>query len=140
MTCCPESMPDDTQVRPYWIEGKVSSPVGPVPRATTGLIWRDYLGSFKARWGYRRMHYLIKPGLYAVGNPDAESEVIVTANFKMSFDRLRSQLTGRDFWILVLDTRGINVWCAAGKGTLAPKKSLNAWTRCDSARWSRTAD
>jgi len=35
----------------------------------------------------------------------------------MSFDRLRSQLGGRNGWILVLDTKGINVWCAAGKGT-----------------------
>jgi len=35
----------------------------------------------------------------------------------MSFDRLRGALAGRDAWILVLDTLGINVWCAAGKGT-----------------------
>jgi acetyl-CoA decarbonylase/synthase complex subunit gamma len=35
----------------------------------------------------------------------------------LSFDHLRRALAGRDAWILVLDTRGINVWCAAGKGT-----------------------
>jgi acetyl-CoA decarbonylase/synthase complex subunit gamma len=35
----------------------------------------------------------------------------------MSFDRLREALPGRDAWIVVLDTKGINVWCAAGKGT-----------------------
>jgi hypothetical protein len=35
----------------------------------------------------------------------------------MSFDRVRRELTGIDAWILVLDTKGINVWCAAGKGT-----------------------
>ena len=34
----------------------------------------------------------------------------------MSFDRLRKELAGFDAWILVLDTKGINVWCAAGKG------------------------
>jgi CO dehydrogenase/acetyl-CoA synthase gamma subunit (corrinoid Fe-S protein) len=33
------------------------------------------------------------------------SPVLVTANYKMSFDRLRSQLTGIDAWILVLDTK-----------------------------------
>jgi acetyl-CoA decarbonylase/synthase complex subunit gamma len=43
--------------------------------------------------------------------------VLVTANYKLSFDALRGQLTGRNAWILVLDTRGVNVWCAAGKGT-----------------------
>jgi acetyl-CoA decarbonylase/synthase complex subunit gamma len=35
----------------------------------------------------------------------------------MSFDRLRETLPGFNAWILVLDTKGINVWCAAGKGT-----------------------
>jgi hypothetical protein len=35
----------------------------------------------------------------------------------MTFDRLREALPGRNAWILVLDTKGVNVWCAAGKGT-----------------------
>ena len=55
--------------------------------------------------------------MYAVGQPAADSPVLVSANFKISFDRLRSQLTGRAAWILVLETMGINVWCAAAKGT-----------------------
>jgi hypothetical protein len=63
------------------------------------------------------MHYTVEPGLYALGNPDAKSPVLVTANYKMSFDRLRASLPELDAWILVLDTKGINVWCAAGKGT-----------------------
>jgi hypothetical protein len=41
----------------------------------------------------------------------------VTANYTLSFDALRSALTGVDGYVLVLDTDGINVWCAAGKGT-----------------------
>ena len=63
------------------------------------------------------MHYTIDPGLYALGRPSDQSPVLVTANYKMSFDKLREALPGRDAWILVLDTKGINVWCAAGKGT-----------------------
>lgn len=35
----------------------------------------------------------------------------------MSYDIVRSQLAGRNVWILVLETFGVNVWCAAGKGT-----------------------
>lgn len=57
------------------------------------------------------------PGLYALGNPTPESPVFVTANYRLSFDALRSALRGIDGYILVLDTGGINVWCAAGKGT-----------------------
>ena len=63
------------------------------------------------------MHYTIEPGLYALGKPNGQSPVLVTANYKMSFDKLREALPGRDMWILVLETKGINVWCASGKGT-----------------------
>lgn len=45
--------------------------------------------------------------------------MLVTANYKLSFDTLRSNLQGEDVWVLVVDTRGINVWCAAGKGTFS---------------------
>jgi len=63
------------------------------------------------------MRYSVEPGLYALGEPDAESDVFVTANYKLSFDILRKELKGLNAWILVLDTKSINVWCAAGKGT-----------------------
>jgi hypothetical protein len=63
------------------------------------------------------MKYQVSPGLYAVRAPDADSPVFVTANYKLSFDALRSALADINAWILVLDTKGVNVWCAAGKGT-----------------------
>ncbi|OGP65190.1 MAG: acetyl-CoA synthase subunit gamma [Deltaproteobacteria bacterium RBG_13_47_9] len=97
--------------------GSIRTPVGPVPQVSSTILWADRLGTFKARWGVGRMHYTIDPGLYALGNPDERSPVLVTANYKMSFDKLREALPGRNLWILVLDTKGINVWCAAGKGT-----------------------
>ncbi len=100
-----------------WIVGSVSTPAGEVPQVSTSLRLPDHLGTCRARWGMGRMSYSIAPGLYAVGTPTGESPVLVTANYKMSFDRLRSQLAGIDAWILVLDTKGVNVWCAAGKGT-----------------------
>lgn len=63
------------------------------------------------------MSYFVEPGLYAIGEPDNETDIFVTANYKLSFDILRKSLKGLNAWILVLDTKGINVWCAAGKGT-----------------------
>jgi acetyl-CoA decarbonylase/synthase complex subunit gamma len=71
------------------------------------------------------MRYTVEPGLYALGRPNVGSPVLVTANYKMSFDRLRSALPKRDVWILVLDTKGINVWCAAGKGTFGTTELVN---------------
>ena len=43
--------------------------------------------------------------------------MFASVNYKLSFDILRKALNGLSAWILVLDTKGINVWCAAGKGT-----------------------
>jgi hypothetical protein len=100
-----------------FVTGLLQTPVDPVPQISSSLEWEDRLGSFKVRWGIGRMHYTVDPGLYALGKPDQQSPVLVTANFKMSFDKLREALSGRNVWILVLDTKGINVWCAAGKGT-----------------------
>lgn len=100
-----------------WIEAKIKTAAGDVPRVATTLRFADRLGSWQARWGIRRMRYQVEPGLYAVGRPTANSPVLLSANYKMSFDHLRSQLARRDAWILALDTKGINVWCAAGKGT-----------------------
>lgn len=63
------------------------------------------------------MDYMVPPGLYALGHPHAADPVVVTANYKMSYDCVRQALAGRNCWLLVLETYGINVWCAAGKGT-----------------------
>ncbi|MGV1098137.1 mercury methylation corrinoid protein HgcA [Thiovibrio sp. JS02] len=99
--------------------GVLDTAVGPVPKVATRLASGDHWGAVRVRCGIGRMRYTIEPGLYAVGSPDCGSPVFVTANYKLSFDHLRSALVKRQAWILVLDTNGINVWCAAGKGTFA---------------------
>lgn len=45
--------------------------------------------------------------------------MLVTCNYRMTVDRVRGDLAGVDAWLLVLETYGINVWCAAGKGTFS---------------------
>ena len=84
---------------------------------TDALTTRDKLGALRVRMGINRNSYSVSPGLYGINTPTEDSPVYVSANYKLSFDHLRASLTGLDGWILVLDTRGINVWCAAGKGT-----------------------
>jgi hypothetical protein len=107
-----------------FVVGDLEGPAGKIPRVSSALTRRDRWGSIKARWGVGRMDYAVDPGLYALGSPDGGSPVLVTANYKMSFDCLREALPGRNGWILVLDTLGINVWCAAGKGTFGTKELL----------------
>ena len=105
-----------------WIKGYIPTTAGEIPAVRTELLLSDRLGAYKVRWGFGRTKYRVTPGLYAVGNPDSVSPVFVTANFKLTFDKLRKELSGIDGWILVLDTRGINVWCAAGKGTFGTEE------------------
>jgi hypothetical protein len=108
-----------------WITGSVAAAARHVPAVSTRLSRADVLGAWKVRWDIGRMGYTILPGLYAVGRPTAESPVLVTANYKLTFDALRSRLPGIDAWILTLDTRGINVWCAAGKGTFGTRELID---------------
>ena len=78
------------------IVGEVNTPVGIIPRVATHLNTTDRMDAVKVRIGLRRMRYMIEPGLYAVGVPTAESPVFVSANYKLSFDYLRRELTGID--------------------------------------------
>lgn len=105
-----------------YVERFIDTKPGPVPVIKTNLGGEDYCSNFYVRCGIRRYSYKVPPGLYAVGNPDKDNEVLVTANFKLTFDLLRKELKGISAWILVLDTRAINVWCAAGKGTFSTQE------------------
>ena len=92
---------------------------------STSLTLCDILGAWKVRWGIGRMNYTVNPGLYAVGKPSEDSPVLVSANYKLTFDILRKSLAGLDCWLLILDTKGVNVWCAAGKGTFGTEELVN---------------
>lgn len=102
---------------PEWTIGSLSTPAGDIYKIPTDWTFSDYIGMIRSRVSAYRMNYTIPPGIYAVGAPDKDSDVFVTSNYKLSFDMLRRSLKGIDAWVLALDTKGINVWCAAGKGT-----------------------
>ena len=94
--------------------------IAPQPKIVpvqTQLTAANRWDHFLARIGVKRNEHRVKPGLYALGKPTPDSPVFVSANYTLSFDGLRASLEGVDGYILVLDTKGINVWCAAGKGT-----------------------
>ncbi len=88
-----------------------------IPHTTSTLTVGNRWDHILARVGWKRSGHRVTPGLYKLGRPGDDSPVFVTANYTLSFDALRSALAGIAGYILVLDTKGINVWCAAGKGT-----------------------
>ncbi|MGE5893492.1 MAG: mercury methylation corrinoid protein HgcA [bacterium] len=115
-----------TEPPPAWSCGTLQTPAGRVFQISTEWSREDRWGQIKSRISAFRMKYSVKPGLYAVNNPGEISPVLVSANYKLSFDVLRRELTGIDAWVLVLDTKGINVWCAAGKGTFGTVELIRA--------------
>ncbi len=105
-----------------YITGTIETPAGDIPRVSREIERSDRLGAWRVRWGFGRNDYRVKPGLYGLGTPDAAAPVLVTANYKLTFDALRSSLADLDAWLLVADTRGVNVWCAAGKGSFCAEE------------------
>lgn len=88
-----------------------------VHRTDSRIRLKNWLDHVQARLGINRSGHRVEPGLYRLGKPGHDSPVFVTANYTLSFDALRSSMKNTDAFILVLNTFGINVWCAAGKGT-----------------------
>lgn len=130
--CCgsppgPQSSPDEKPGYALlsFVESFIGTSIGPVPRVKTRLARSDVWGTICARLAVNRNHYKIAPGLYCVGKPGPDSPVLITANYKLTFDTLRRELASLDAWILVIDTRGINVWCAAGKQIFSTREVVH---------------
>lgn len=58
----------------------------------------------------------VSTGLREIGHPDRTSPVLVTGNFGLTVLRVERALQGLDCYLLVANSRGINVWCAASGG------------------------
>jgi len=106
-------------------------------QTTSKLTWKNRLDHWLARCGLNRQGHTVEPGLYALGNPDRDSPVFVTAHYTLSFDALRSALAEVNAYILVLDTKGINVWCASGKGTFGTEELVH---RLEATQLSQTVN
>lgn len=95
-----------------------------IPKVDSVITKGNKFKRLAFRLGIGRMDMAVTPGLYAFGSPGPEAPVLVSANFKLTFDQLRKKLEGRNAWLLILDTKGINVWCAAGKGTFGTEELI----------------
>lgn len=122
-TCCAGA--EEEMIKERYITGQIDTKAGKIPRVSTTLSKTDRREHFKVRMKIGRMNYKVEPGIYAAGNPTPGSPVLISANYKLSFDVLRQELKNVDAWILVLDSKGINVWCAAGKGTFGTQELVN---------------
>ena len=67
---------------------------------------------------FRLFPHRVPTGLRAIGAPGRGSPVLLTGNYALTVRRLERVLAGRAAWLLVANSRGVNVWCAAGGGHL----------------------
>jgi len=77
-------------------------------------------------WLFRLFPCPTELGLRALGQPGADSPVLVTCNFHGTVQRLRRALCGHDVWLLVAQSKGVNVWCAAGGDELNTDSVVSA--------------
>ena len=106
----------------------------PIFPASSALGWANRWDHFLARMSWKRGEHRVRPGLYSLGKPGPDSPVLVSANYTLSFDILRSALKGIDAYILVINTFGINVWCAAGKHTFGTEEVVERIETSELAR------
>jgi NAD-dependent dihydropyrimidine dehydrogenase PreA subunit len=78
----------------------------------------------------RLLPWPTEPGLRRVGNPGAESPVLITGNYDLTVRRLIRSLAGTDAWLVVAPSQGINVWCAAAGGLLSSSQVVTALKTC----------
>ena len=67
---------------------------------------------------FRFFPFPTKTGLRVIGNPGPDAPVLLTCNFDLTVRRVLRALQGLDCYLLVANSKGINVWCASGGGIL----------------------
>jgi len=66
----------------------------------------------------RVLPFRYKTGLVKIGNPGRDGPVLLTCNYRLTVERVRRAIEGIDAYLLVANSGGVNVWCAATGGLL----------------------
>jgi NAD-dependent dihydropyrimidine dehydrogenase PreA subunit len=72
-------------------------------------------------------------GLYRIGSAGIDSPVLVTGNFDLTVRRVCAAVKNIDCWLLVCDSRGVNVWCASMAGHFTTDSVVRAIDRTNLA-------
>ncbi len=89
------------------------------------MSWRDWLAEV-LETAFRLVPLRTRTGVRAVGRPDRSSPVLLTGNYDLTVRRVRRALRGVDAWLVVADSHGVNVWCAASGGHLGTHQVVTA--------------
>lgn len=78
------------------------------------LLWIEFVQTL-----LRMLPFPCETGLVEIGRPGRDSPVLLTCNFRLTVERVKRALEGLDAYLLVANSRGVNVWCAATGGLLS---------------------
>jgi acetyl-CoA decarbonylase/synthase complex subunit gamma len=111
-----------------WDFESVRNTIAPLPIHFTLM---DYGKAFIA-WIFLFMRtFTVRPGLYHIGELDEEAPVLVTGNCFLTVFLLARRLRHKRIRLLIIDTRGINVWCSASKGQFSANEIVEKAAQCD---------
>ena len=68
----------------------------------------------------------VTPGLRRIGAPNRGSPVVVTGNFHLTVRRVEKALASQNCYLLVVQSKGINVWCASAGGEMNTHSIISA--------------
>ncbi len=77
---------------------------------------------------FRYFEYPSPLGLVRVGRPGPASPVLVSGNYALTVQRLLRTLRGHHCHLLIANSRGSNVWCAAGMNEFTEFDLIDALT------------
>jgi acetyl-CoA decarbonylase/synthase complex subunit gamma len=97
--------------------------------------WLDHLKAAISWLDAFKRTYVVEPGLYYTGGRyDLEAPLLVTSNYRLTVFLVARRVRAVNARLLVIDTDGINVWCAAGKGQFGNQAILEQIRRYPRSR------
>jgi ubiquinone/menaquinone biosynthesis C-methylase UbiE len=93
------------------------------PQAIDAAMPQGLRGTLARAASWLDLPIAVPPAVYQLGRPGPDNPVLLTGNFLASVEAVRSAMVGRDAYLIVEDTDGWNVWCAADAGVFNAEKA-----------------
>jgi ferredoxin len=90
------------------------------------MSWLTYFVVNVVETLFRMLPFPCRTGVIQIGHPGRDAPVFLTCNYHLTVERVKRALKGLDCYLLVANSRGINVWCAATGGLLTHHDVISA--------------
>jgi NAD-dependent dihydropyrimidine dehydrogenase PreA subunit len=92
------------------------------------IAWFNYVLVNLFHTLFRMLPFPCKTGLIEIGNPRSESPVFLTGNYHLTVKRVRRALmqSKLNAYLLVANSRGVNVWCSSVGGLFTNHDVISA--------------